>query len=277
MTLYEVSCFFLIYAFLGWCLEVVYAAVSRGEFVNRGMLNGPVCPIYGFGFVFVIFCLSPVADNLLLLYVLSALLTTVIELAGGFVLEQAFGIRWWDYTKEPFNLGGYICLKFSLLWGLACCVALRLVHPAIRAAVALIPRAPGIVIVIALYIVLSVDFVETLKTLLGIKARVRRIAEVEREIRAVSDKIGEAISGGAIRLRDADEWATRLRDDLYGRMPHRMRRLMRAFPHMKKKYMGRLEALSEKLRRHLQGTPDAGNKDEHKDEHKEKNDNGGKE
>ena len=273
MTLYEVSCFFLIYAFLGWCLEVVYAAVSRGEFVNRGMLNGPVCPIYGFGFVFVIFCLSPVADNLLLLYVLSALLTTLLELAGGFVLEKAFGIRWWDYTKEPFNLGGYICLKFSLLWGLACCVALRLVHPAIRAAVALVPRTTGLVIVIALYIVLLVDFIETLKTLLGIKARVRRIAEVERELRAVSDRIGEAVSGGAMRLMDAAEWMNRLRDDLFGRMPHRMRRLMQAFPHMSEKYMSRLNELSEKLIRHRQNTSEPG-KEESK---KESNDDGGKE
>ena len=273
MTFYEGLCFFLIYAFAGWCLEVIYAAVSRGEFVNRGMLNGPICPIYGFGFVFVIFALSPVENNLPLLFVLSTLLTTLLELAGGFILEKAFRIRWWDYSKEPLNLGGYICAKFSLLWGLACCVALRLVHPAVRAGVALVPRSAGWAIVIGLYIVLLVDFVETLRVLLGLRARVRRIAEVEREIRVVSDRIGEAVSGGAMRLMDATEWLARLRDDLYGRMPRRMRRLMRAFPHVREKYMSRVEELNEKLRRHRQVAPsrgkDGGEKEE-KDDGREK-------
>ena len=48
-SLYQTLAYFLIYSCLGWCLEVVYAAVTTGKLVNRGFLNGPVCPIYGFG------------------------------------------------------------------------------------------------------------------------------------------------------------------------------------------------------------------------------------
>ena len=51
LTIYEIVWFFMLYSFLGWVLEVVYHAVSNGEIVNRGFLNGPVCPIYGFGMV----------------------------------------------------------------------------------------------------------------------------------------------------------------------------------------------------------------------------------
>ena len=61
--MYEYVFYFVIYAFLGWCTEVVYKAVTVGQFVNRGFLNGPVCPIYGFGMVFVIWALTPVTDN----------------------------------------------------------------------------------------------------------------------------------------------------------------------------------------------------------------------
>ena len=68
-SLYQILAFFLIYSCLGWCLEVIYAAVSTGQLVNRGFLNGPVCPIYGFGMIIVLFTLSPLADNLLLLYI----------------------------------------------------------------------------------------------------------------------------------------------------------------------------------------------------------------
>ena len=67
-SLYHILAFFLIYSCLGWCLEVVYAAATTGQLVNRGFLNGPVCPIYGFGMILVLFFLTPLEDSLLLLY-----------------------------------------------------------------------------------------------------------------------------------------------------------------------------------------------------------------
>ena len=63
-SLYHILAFFLIYSCLGWCVEVVYAAATTGQLVNRGFLNGPVCPIYGFGMILVLFFLTPLEDNL---------------------------------------------------------------------------------------------------------------------------------------------------------------------------------------------------------------------
>ena len=54
-SLYHVLAFFLIYSCTGWCLEVIFAAATTGQLVNRGFLNGPVCPIYGFGMIIVLF------------------------------------------------------------------------------------------------------------------------------------------------------------------------------------------------------------------------------
>ena len=119
-SLYQILAFFLIYSCLGWCLEVIYAAVSTGQLVNRGFLNGPVCPIYGFGMIIVLFTLSPLADNLLLLYLGGVILPSVLELVGGWALYKLYHTRWWDYSDFPFNIGGYICLEFSLLWVLMC-------------------------------------------------------------------------------------------------------------------------------------------------------------
>ena len=78
-SLYQILAFFLIYSCLGWCLEVIYAAVSTGQLVNRGFLNGPVCSIYGFGMIIVLFTLSPLADNLLLLYLGGVILPSVLS------------------------------------------------------------------------------------------------------------------------------------------------------------------------------------------------------
>ena len=58
-SFYEYLAFFVIYAFLGWCAEVIFNTINTGHFVNRGFLSGPVCPIYGFGMVIVVFCLTP--------------------------------------------------------------------------------------------------------------------------------------------------------------------------------------------------------------------------
>lgn len=48
-NVYQLLMLFLIYSFLGWCVEVSFVAVTTGRVVNRGFLNGPVCPIYGVG------------------------------------------------------------------------------------------------------------------------------------------------------------------------------------------------------------------------------------
>lgn len=90
---YNLLFYFAIYSFAGWCGEVVFATVRHGKFVNRGMLHGAYCPIYGFGLITVIVCLTPIKDSWLLLFVGSAVLTTVLEFITGFVLDKLFGRR----------------------------------------------------------------------------------------------------------------------------------------------------------------------------------------
>ena len=114
--MYYLLWFFFIYAFLGWCTEVCFVALKTGTFVNRGFLNGPVCPIYGFGALVVLTALEPLRDHLLLLFLGSMALTSLLEYLTGLLLEKLFYQRWWDYSDEPFNVGGYICLRFSLIY-----------------------------------------------------------------------------------------------------------------------------------------------------------------
>lgn len=85
---YDLLFYFAIYSFAGWCGEVVFATVRHGKFVNRGMLHGAYCPIYGFGLITVIVCLTPIKDSWLLLFAGSAVLTTVLEFITGFVLDS---------------------------------------------------------------------------------------------------------------------------------------------------------------------------------------------
>ena len=168
MTFYDLLWYFTIYSFLGWCSEVIFATVTTGKFVNRGFLNGPVCPIYGFGMSLVLLVLLPFSDNIPLLFIGGALLTSAIELVGGWALKKIFHTTWWDYSDQPFNLGGYICLKFSILWGLCVVVVIRIVHTAIASFVHWIPFMLGAILVgifIALFITDTIVTVLTIRKL----------------------------------------------------------------------------------------------------------------
>ena len=120
---YAIMCFF-VYGVLGWCGEVAFAAIKERRFVNRGFLNGPLCPIYGIGVVCVVQALEPYIHNVFILYAMSVVLTTVLEFATGVLLEKIFHHRWWDYSGMPFNIMGQICLPYSLLWIIVACIAI---------------------------------------------------------------------------------------------------------------------------------------------------------
>lgn len=77
MTFYDLLWYFTIYSFLGWCSEVIFATVTTGKFVNRGFLNGPVCPIYGFGMSLVLLVLLPFSDNIPLLFITDTIVTVL--------------------------------------------------------------------------------------------------------------------------------------------------------------------------------------------------------
>lgn len=196
--IYSIVWFFFIYAFLGWCAEVCFVALNTGEFVNRGFLNGPYCPIYGFGMVIIILLLTPVADNKPLLFAASVLLTSALEWLVGFVLEKVFHQRWWDYTDTPFNISGYICLKFSLLWGVLCLIVMELVQPPIEAFLNFLPRGLGWFL-LALFIVgITADLIATVRTILKLNVRLGQIDEIANSIRKLSDELSDGLSGTAI-------------------------------------------------------------------------------
>ena len=197
-TLYQILAYFLIYSCLGWCLEVIYAAVTTGQLVNRGFLNGPVCPIYGFGMVIVLFTLTPLADNVFLLYVGGVILPSVLELAGGWALEKLYHTRWWDYSDFPFNIGGYICLQFSLLWGVGTLVVMKAVHPVIADLVAMVPTLIGFIVMCVLYAVYAADVVVTAFAASDLARELETLEQVADSIHAVSDAMTELLGTTAM-------------------------------------------------------------------------------
>ena len=190
---YELVWIFIIYAFIGWCTEVSYAALDTGKFVNRGFLNGPYCPIYGCGVVIVVAILTPLKENLLILFAGSFLLTSVLEYITGYILEKVFHNKWWDYSDKPFNIKGYVCLKFSIYWGLACTFIMDIIHPIIYAAIRFIPFVLGVVLLSIIMCVFAADCIITVTTILKFNKRLKVMDEMAASIHRLSDEIGENI------------------------------------------------------------------------------------
>ena len=199
-SLYQTLAYFLIYSCLGWCLEVVYAAVTTGKLVNRGFLNGPVCPIYGFGMVIVLYALTPLVDNTLLLYLGGVILPSALELVGGWALYKLYRTRWWDYSDYPFNIGGYICLEFCLLWGVGTLVVMRIVHPIIAGLVAMVPTLVGVILMCILYAVYATDVVATAIAASTLADTLDTMEKLGDSIHAVSDAMTELLGTNAMAM-----------------------------------------------------------------------------
>ena len=197
-------CFF-IYGFLGWCCEVCYAALIHGKFVNRGFLNGPLCPIYGFGVIAVVFLLNPFKENFIVLFLGSVLITSLIELTAGFVLEKMFHQKWWDYSDKPFNIGGYICPLFSLMWGIACMVVVDRIHPFVIGVIDFVPNLIAMIILAVFVVLFMVDMIETVKTILKFNKKLARIDELSAMIKKTSNEIGENLATKTLELVNMKE------------------------------------------------------------------------
>lgn len=205
MTLYAAVWYFMIYSFLGWVLEVVYHAVGQGLVVNRGFLNGPVCPIYGVG-VILIFTLAELfneggveATQTIVLFAGGVVFATAVELFGGWALDKLFHARWWDYSNEPFNLHGYICLKFSLLWGLAIVFVVRVLHPFIAAhSAAMIPEKYGWPVLAVLGAAYLADIIVTVAIIIGLNKRITELDDMRANMRTVSDNLSEVLGKGGL-------------------------------------------------------------------------------
>ena len=185
--------FFIIYSFLGWWIEVTFHAVTVGKFVNRGFLNGPVCAIYGFGMMILLYFLSPLTDNFILLFIGSVLFTSALEFITGFILEKVFQDKWWDYTDKPFNIKGYICLSFSIMWGLAAVFVINIVHPSISKLVSVFDNNLGNLLIILCIAYFLADLIITILGILKINKRFRLLEEMATRLKLYSDRIGEDI------------------------------------------------------------------------------------
>lgn len=180
--------YFLIYAFIGWLCEVAYCSILERRFINRGFLNSPICPIYGFGALSVIILLTPIKQNYILLFILGVIITSILEYFTGWAMEKLFHTRWWDYSKHKININGRVCLENSIMFGLLVVIIMTFVHPHVQSFVGRISYVGVQVIAIISIMILTSDFTITVNSIVALNEKLAKIKEMSSEVKDMLDR-----------------------------------------------------------------------------------------
>ena len=182
----EVICrfflYFIMYSFLGWLIEVGCKSIQYKRFVNRGFLLGPICPIYGYGVLFIVLLIGDDTSDILSIFLKSILICSVLEYFTSYFMEKLFKVRWWDYSNNKFNINGRICLETMIPFGLLGTLVVYVIHPLIVRFVNLFSSNMIITIAIVLFIIYILDNILSFNVMNKIKKEIKKYSGDSTEI-----------------------------------------------------------------------------------------------
>ncbi len=190
---------FIIYSVTGWIIEVIATYPDTKCFVNRGFLIGPYCPIYGNCAIAMILLLHNIKDPILL-FILSIIICSVGEYVTSYLMEKIFHARWWDYTKNKFNLNGRICLVNSLAFGVLGFLLIKFVNPFV---VGLITKLSPTIMNILFYtmlILFLIDNVISFKVIFKIKNMSVKYVHLDNT-KEITEKVKKILSDNVLAKR----------------------------------------------------------------------------
>lgn len=188
-TLEQWIILFFIYSFFGYLWEVFYVSARKHKLTDRGFLYGPILPIYGSGALIILFATIPVKYSLVLVFVCGLIAATLLEFFTGWAMEKLFKVRYWDYSEDFLNAGGYICLKASLAWGVFSVLLIYFVQDYIEKLLFMIPAeiiTPAAFILTAAF---CVDATLSVRAALDLKEVLQSIAANNEELRRLQNRL----------------------------------------------------------------------------------------
>ncbi len=184
----DMALYFFLYSFLGWAQETVQCSIKERRFVNRGFLNGPICPIYGCGALLIFTFLLPIKRGIAspflavpLVFLCGAVIASALEYVTSWVMEKLFHARWWDYSDKKWNINGRICFWISVGWGLLTAVFVFGIQPVFEDLAAGLyrfqPLLPNI-LAVSLTGLFLIDTVVSVKAALSIGNRLEQLEKL---------------------------------------------------------------------------------------------------
>lgn len=181
-TWYQWILFFYVYCFLGWIIESTYVSCVQRQLVNRGFLRLPLLPLYGSGAILMLWVSLPLQDNLILVFLAGMIAASALEYVTGYVMERLFKMKYWDYSDQPLNLNGYICLWTSVCWGGLTILLTELIHRPIARVVLAIPSGAAIVFGVLISLVFAADVVQSVKAALDLGRVLENMTKLKTEL-----------------------------------------------------------------------------------------------
>lgn len=251
-TYYFLFLSFIVYAFLGWTLEVLYHIYKQRRFINRGFLYGPICPIYGFSAVLFILVLNPFKDNIILVFIIGSLIASIMELITGYVLDLLFNTKWWDYSNEKYNFKGYVCARFSIYWGFIAIVFTQLIHPQVYKIIYFINNRYGEKIYSILFALILIDSVLTLNSLYELKNIYIELQDILSEIKNNLENLNRSLPLEAKnKIENRIESLLEMRERVLKRISFKQKLLIRSYPELKSvRFNSALSHIIEKYKLH---------------------------
>ncbi|MDY4834149.1 MAG: putative ABC transporter permease [Frisingicoccus sp.] len=201
-SLYELLFFFLAYSVIGWAAGTVAAAVREKKFIDVGFLYGPYCPAYGIVAVLFAVFLSELKDRLVFLFLGGTVLSFIVTLGTGFVLERIFHRKWWDYSRRRFQFGGHVNIPYVILWGILAVVCVNIGNPLLMDFVRLFPRMVGEIVLLAAGIIILLDLIGTIVGILSLRLYIKKASvlySVSESLQNVADTMGEGLTGWTLK------------------------------------------------------------------------------
>lgn len=244
---------FVSYSVVGWIYESSLVSITSRRWVNRGFLNGPLCPIYGVGAVLAVLLLSGIA-NPSVVFIAAAGGASVLEYVTSWGMEQLFHARWWDYSRRRFNIQGRVCLLGAVVFGAAGVLIVKVAQPLVAAMTSVIPPAVLHTVCIVCAVALAADVVVTIHGMAGFEENLDRLKAVIQEY---ASKAGESLPVWeeptiTRRMRawseSSQEAFTRLRDAATSVLSAQQRRMIGAFPRLTSTTSSAYDSLIETVR-----------------------------
>lgn len=151
---------FFIYSIIGYILEVIVTSIPDKKLnLNRGFMIGPYIPIYGTGAIAMSFLLAKYQNDLLVLFIMSTIICSILEYLTSYLMEKIYKLRWWDYSHKKVNINGRICLSSSILFGIGGVLIMKFINPLIKKLFMIIPDIILIILALVALIIFITDLI----------------------------------------------------------------------------------------------------------------------
>lgn len=226
ITLEHYFLWFLFYSFVGWMYESILVSCQQHRLVNRGFLNGPLCPIYGTGAILGVAILGNVR-NPVIIFLISMVGATILEYTTSWVMEQLFHARWWDYSNFRFNLQGRVCLLGALIFGLGGVGVVLGSQPYVERVTDMIPLPMLHTLVTVLALITIIDLAVTVTGMLEFEQVLDSVAQVVQDVAA---RAGGTWQWGSRAVSVSQDTVERLRWAINGVINAQQKRMLKSFP-----------------------------------------------